>query len=528
MRRPLVVGLAVLSFVSSTSPAAGGEGLPGRPQEAPASPPPLREAIVGLGTSFTFDVDRLKQSLAPTQLGQTTEPPAPTPPPAGEKVELTLEQSLEISLSRNLSIRIEGLSKDASETDIARTRAAFHPEAGLSLFRSREREFPLAAKSIELNTTQVTPFIRTRLPTGGTLALIGDVARNEPTPGNDTYGSEVALLLVQPLLRGGRVYVATRPIRDAEFDSNIQAARLRAQILRVTASTKSAYYNLVLAERIIEATQAALQRDKLLIESSEALFKAGLVTKRDVLSAAISQAKDQVRLIGAQGDLELARHALADVLGLPIGTAFALLDREIGFQPIPLDQENWITRALRQRPEIREFREALSKSELNVRVARNALLPQLDFVASYGRAHERPGLGSSLHLDGYAWSAGLVLSFPLGNVAAKSALTRAEIEHVRLQHGLQQQQRLVELEVRAAVIKLRTSLDRMKALTIVFEQAKEKLEVAKARFALGLATNLDITDAQEDMLNAETDLLRALVDYNVGLAELEGSIAGSI
>jgi hypothetical protein len=30
------------------------------------------------------------------------------------------------------------------------------------------------------------------------------------------------------------------------------------------------------------------------------------------------------------------------------------------------------------------------------------------------------------------------------------------------------------------------------------------------------------------MLNAETDLLRALVDYNVGLAELEGSIAGSI
>jgi outer membrane protein TolC len=528
MRRQLVVGLAGLCLVSSPPCAAGGDGVPdaaGAPTTAPAL---LRESVERLGTDLAVDLDRLKQTLTQAPVAPGAPPPPAAPAPAAETLELTLEKSLEIALKKNLPIRIDEFTRQALETEIARARAAFHPTVGLAYIQSRSREFPRAARSTVINTTDVSPRITTRLPTGGTLDLIGDVLRTEDSTKPETYGSAATLTLTQPLLRGGRFYVATRPIQDARFDVKIQGEQLRAQILRVTASTKSAYYNLLLAERIIEATESALQRDKLLIESSEALFKAGLVTRRDVLSAAISQAKDQARLVGAQGDLELARNTLAEILGLPIGTAFALLDREIGFRAIPLDLESWLARALKERPEVRAIQEAMGKSELNVRVARNALLPQLDFVASYGRAHERPVLADSLHLDGYAWSAGLVLTFPLGNVAARSALTRAEIEHTRLQHEREQVQRLIEVEVRTAVVKLRKSLDEMKAQTVVFEQAKEKLEVAKARFALGLATNLDITDAQEDILNAETDLLRALVDYNVGLAELESSIAGSI
>jgi outer membrane protein TolC len=54
------------------------------------------------------------------------------------------------------------------------------------------------------------------------------------------------------------------------------------------------------------------------------------------------------------------------------------------------------------------------------------------------------------------------------------------------------------------------------------------LEVAKARFALGQADNFDITDAQEDLLQAQSDLLEATADYNIGLAELEASIAGPV
>ena len=126
------------------------------------------------------------------------------------------------------------------------------------------------------------------------------------------------------------------------------------------------------------------------------------------------------------------------------------------------------------------------------------------------------------------WSAGLAFSVPIGNVAAKSDLIRAKREHALLQHQLLQTQRQIELEVRANVIRLSRSLERIKPITVEIEQAKGKLEIARARFALGETTNLDITDAQEDLLEAEIDLLEAIVDYKIALAELEASIAGPL
>src|SRR5919197_4382794 len=88
------------------------------------------------------------------------------------------------------------------------------------------------------------------------------------------YGSNYTVSILQPLLRGGRIYVATRPIRDAEYDWRIAAAQLQADILTVTAQAKAAYYNAVLADLVIDAVEDAIARDERLIESSNALFTA--------------------------------------------------------------------------------------------------------------------------------------------------------------------------------------------------------------------------------------------------------------
>ena len=202
-----------------------------------------------------------------------------------------------------------------------------------------------------------------------------------------------------------------------------------------------------------------------------------------------------------------------------------LLDREIKFDPIPSQLEKWIAAAITNRPEILEFEERLAQSDLNIRVAGNTLLPQVDLVGSYSRAQTSSTIGKAFELRGEEWSAGVVISLPLGNVAARAGLAKAEIEHLRLQEQFLQQQRLVELEVRSAEITLRNSLSRIDALTKILDHSKELYEVAKARFALGVATNLDITNAQEDILDAETDLLQAIVNYNTGLADLEAAIA---
>ena len=409
-------------------------------------------------------------------------------------------------------------------------KALFDPTVGFGLNVSGERSFPEQSPIQELNTQSATPFITTRLPTGAALLLSTELGREETSPAKFTteYGAGIALTVVQPLLRGGRIYVATKPIKDAEFNLRIEEARLRAEILRVIVTTKSLYYTVTLTEKVIELIQVAIQRDKTLIEASQALLNAGLVTKRDVYSAEISHAKDLAKLISAQADLESAKNAFLGVLGLPIGQEILLVEKEIGFRPIPLETEKWIVKAIGNRPEVMEVDERLSKSLLDIEVAKNLVLPQVDLVTSYGRSQNHSTFERSLAFRGQEWGAGLVFSIPLGNVAAKSALARAGIEQARLQQELLQRKRQVEQEVRAAAIKLRKSSERMKALSMIVEQARGKMEVARGRFALGLATNLDIIDAQEDLLDAETDILGAIVDYNIGIAELEASIAGPL
>ena len=322
--------------------------------------------------------------------------------------------------------------------------------------------------------------------------------------------------------------MATRPIRDAEFDLRVAEAQLRAEVLRVASRTKSAYYNVLLAEMVIEVTEVAIQRDKTLVEASQALFDARLVTKRDVFSAELSLAQDSARLVNARADLELARTTLLEIIGLPLGTGFFLLDREVSFEPVPLELERWIATAIKNRPEIVDLEERLAKRLLNIKVARNSLLPQLDLTASYGRSQSASTFGKTLDLAGDVWSAGLVLSVPIGNVAATSALAQAEIEYSRLQEQLAQTKRQIELEVRVTATKLQKNLQRMETLKVAIDQAKGKLEVGKAQFVLGQATNLDITDALQALLNSETDLLTAIVDYNIGLAELEARIGGPL
>ncbi len=451
----------------------------------------------------------------------------------GERVELSLQETIELALKKNLGIRIAALAKEAVGLDVPRAMAKFHPTFGVTFNASGDNSpftTPGSVTVTEANSQDLRAFIRQEVPTGGTLTFSGNLRRAETRPSDvpEEFGTTLEVRVVQPLLRGGRTYVATRPIRDAEFDLRVAEAQLRAEVLRVTSRTKSAYYNALLAERVIEVTEVAIQRDKALVEASQSLFGARLVTKRDVFSAELSLAQDSARLVNARADLELARNILLEIIGLPLGTGFLLIDREVSFEPVTLELERWIAIAVKSRPEIVDLQERLAKRLLTIKVTRNSLLPQLDLTASYGRSQSASILGRTFELGGDVWSAGLVLSVPIGNVAATSALAQAEIEYARLQEQLALIKRQIELEVRVTVTKLQKNLQRMETLRVAIDQAKGKLEVGKAQFVLGQATNLDITDAQQALLNSETDLLTAIVDYNIGLAELEAKIGGPL
>ena len=78
------------------------------------------------------------------------------------------------------------------------------------------------------------------------------------------------------------------------------------------------------------------------------------------------------------------------------------------------------------------------------------------------------------------------------------------------------------------MIPLAQTLENLSAQIAKLEDSRAKLEIANTRYQLGLANNFDVTDAQNDLVDAESALLQGIVDYANGLVRLEARIAGPL
>ena len=519
-----------LGLLGAPVPAAPVEGGATRHARTPTAA--LQAPARAPGALSDAEVQRIVQALAAMR-------PANGRALGPELLELSLEESIQLTLQKNPGIQIAQLTRDALKPAVARAGAVFHPVAGGAMSGTRSGEAEVGFKKddelvdgqrvADAEARKPTAFIRQSVPTGATLVVSGDMRRKE------MVGSEIghvdtnySVSVVQPLLRGGRIFVATRALRDAEYDLRMEEARLRAEILASTARTKAAYYDVLLAERVADLSGRALAQHAPLLDGSRALCRPDAVPEDAARKAKIVRANDETRLATARDELELAENALTECLGVGIGTPVALRDERIDFEPVALDLDRWLATALERRPEIVAAKEALEKSTLDVRVAQNTVLPQLNLVAAYGKGETGTPLGNALNLQGEVWTTGLVFSVPIDRGAARTTLAQAKIEHDRLAQELAQTERGIELQVRATMIKLRTNLERIRTLAAEMERAKAELEQAEARFARGGCSSIDVVGAQDGLLAAKTDLLRSVVAYDVALAELEAILGGPI
>jgi len=453
-------------------------------------------------------------------------------PVVREQLSLSLEESVKKALELNLGLQIVALEAESSESKIVTAKSKFHPVAavdGSAAGTKRAEDFP--ANDQDSNEQTVTAAIQQELPTGGSVGLgigygrtftnefVVDSNGNAVSQVNEAQIAGLGIELSQPLLKGGRIFVARREILAAEYDNEIARSDLRAQMLRVTAGTKAAYFQVVRAVRQIEVIEHAISRDAELIRASTALFDAGRVSKVDVFSADIRLSNDRARLATANADLELAQNQLRQVIGLPIDTHVEATDLTIPFDPVKIELQDWIRRALENRPEMVKLEAQLEKADLAVRLGKNDKLPVLDISGGF-----QPGFDWA----SYNWDAGLTFGYQIGNSGPRSALKQAELGREQVRREYIRQRRAIDIEVREIEIALRQNIDRLKNLTVQVESARSKGEIARGRFEMGLANNLDIVNADEELIRSESQLLEALVEYATNIAELEARVAGPI
>ena len=459
---------------------------------------------------------------------------------------LSLEDCVQIALENNFDVRISRLGSQAAQTDVGAEFGAFWPVFNLSVDRSDRVVFgePTTPPGVQLLRNGTFGMVQ-KLPVGSTIGVDWVVGHDwlRPDP-HDTPSQNIILSFVQPLLRGGGWRANTGGVTTARYGARIADAGTRSRELAVTAETKSAYYEIIRNLKLIEVNQRAVGRDSQLVRQSQGKLDTGLGTKRDVLSADIILAQDRGNLVDAVTAYHEALDGLTRVLGLQIGMhTIEIADRDVKLDSMPIEEARWIEKARRDSPVLELAHLSVERSEVSKDVASNARLPQFDVIASWDRFNN-PDLneakkqenffhaiaGDSLktlnHTGNRGWTAGVVLSYPLGNKTLSNNYRRAQLELEQVERASESAERQVVLEVRSAVRILRNNAERLIILQKNIAGARDKLEFASVNFQLGRASNLDITDAQKDLLVAETDYVNAVIDYRIQIARIEQLIGG--
>jgi outer membrane protein TolC len=443
---------------------------------------------------------------------------------------LTMNDCVQIALENNLPLAIARMQRQESQEGVAAAKGDWWPSLSAS-----SRRTSVWTRDPNNQTTLTTESVQTRVDAGLTqrLPFGGDISFGyswSKTPDDRIAGYGGNATWTQPLLRNFGWTPAMADVKTANLSERSQEEALRAETLNIISTVHAAFYQVILAQQIIAVNERAIERDEALLEFSRAKVDAKLATRRDVLSAEIVLAQDRSRLVTAQTDYRARIDELGDVMGLPVPTTISIADTELQEETVEIRERDWIARAMRDNPSVRAARYDLENVELDLKLSRNARLPQLDFELSYDE--NRASVLSDAAVLGReverAWEGAIIASMPIFNSRPRAETRAADLRHEQARRTLLETERQVGLLVREVIRDLQRSSDRIEVLKKTIEGALDKVEFANVNFQLGRADNFDITDAQKDLIEAETDYADELVSYYIALARLEELLGGSI
>jgi outer membrane protein TolC len=180
-----------------------------------------------------------------------------------------------------------------------------------------------------------------------------------------------------------------------------------------------------------------------------------------------------------------------------------------------------IREAVVRRPEVLQAEETLKQNTEEIRFQRRARLPQFSLTGSYTLTPDAAGLAAEDHQ--WQVSAGATLDvFDAGLI--RSRVREAEAGRDVAAAGLEQARQLVGQNVRRALAVLRQAQYNRQTTAANVQQAQEALRIAQVRYQAGVSTNVEVTDAQVALTQAQTNQVNAEYDY----LDAETGLAGAL
>jgi len=295
--------------------------------------------------------------------------------------------------------------------------------------------------------------------------------------------------------------------------------------------------------------QQALDLANESLRNTRSRVEIGTTPPIDVTEAQAEVANREEAVIVAEAQIETAQDALRTLIYDPQSADFWTIHIETAdapnFTPIPVDTDAAVRTALEKRTDLSQSRKSLEANDLNIKYLKNQTLPDVRAQLDYGLT----GVGGTfvprnifgtdggtptqsdrgyisvlgdLVSNAYPrWTAQVNIAYPIGHSQQEASLAQARLQYNQNMTQLKNQQLQVVTQVRESARQVVTNQKRVETTRAAREFARSRLDAEQRKFAAGTSTNFLVFQAQRDLAQAANNELRAILDYQKSLIDLE-------
>ena len=343
-------------------------------------------------------------------------------------------------------------------------------------------------------------------PSGVGGGVVPVAATRTSTTSYDNYSASLGLQ--QTIWDFGRTL---GPYDAAKAQNRAAEAAVRSTIEDVFLLVGQAYFRAIAARETVEAALQSKQQMTEHLAAAQGRVEAGMRPRIDVTRAQADLASADLALVQAINGERTALIVLVTAMGRPGYSKFSLVRPVSSDPPGAEDLEASLREAMGKRPELRQLNEQIVAAEAQVAAARGGFFPSLG--ANAGLTYT----GFKVQDLAWNWYIGASLNWGLvsGIVQANALLHESQANVRALQANLVGLENAIRAEVENSEVGWREARDKQAPARALLEAARETLELAEARYAIGSGNVTEVADAQATMVQARTSLIQAELDLEV-------------
>jgi outer membrane protein len=303
--------------------------------------------------------------------------------------------------------------------------------------------------------------------------------------------------------------------RSSNLHAQAQQENVTTTRADVLLQVDQAYFGVLRAKAVLQVARETVKNRQLVADQVSALAKNQLKSTLDVSFANVNLAQAQLLLVQAQNDLQASYAELSTALGYGDQRTIEPAEEPMPAAP-PADFSQLIQQALRDRPELIGQRLDVNSAKSYATAERDLWMPTISAVGTAGLVPYREDELASRYA-----AAGFNVNIPIFNGHLYGALRNEADARARAQEQyLRDLQNRIIRDVRTSWLTANSGFQRLSLTDQLLQEATQALDLAQARYKLGLGSIVELSQAQLGITEAQIEQASAKYDYQLQLSVL--------